>query len=118
MVERIPEAFRTMFHNSSSIYTLDDTTFKDIHTGFSEVVSEVGVDTESEEFLENVYDRIQQLANEGKIKLYIYPNKPKEIPQDSSDLIDKQIRQHQRNHSPITKKSFERVVLLHPYFNR
>ena len=52
MVERIPEAFNTMFSNSSSIYTLDDTTFKDIHTGFAEVVSEVGVNTESEEFLE------------------------------------------------------------------
>ncbi len=115
MVERIPEAFNTMFSNSSSIYTLDDTTFKDIHTGFAEVVSEVGVNTESEEFLENVYDAIKKIANNGKIQLYIYPNKPKEIPQDSSDLIDKQIRQDQRSNSPITKQSFERIVLLHPY---
>lgn len=37
-----------MFSNSSSIYTLDDSTFKDIHTGFAEVVSEVGVDISSE----------------------------------------------------------------------
>ncbi len=115
LVERIPEAFNTMFSNSSSIYTLDDATFKDIHTGFAEVVSEVGVNTESEEFIENVYDNIKRLANEGKIKLYIYPNKPKEIPQDSSDLIDKQIKQNQRDNNPITKKSFERIVLLHPY---
>lgn len=115
MVERIPEAFNTMFSNSSSIYTLDDTTFKDIRTGFAEVVSEVGVNTKSEEFLGNVYDAIKKLANDGKIQLYIYPNKPKEISQDSSDLIDKQIRQQQRNNIPITKQSFERIVLLHPH---
>lgn len=114
MVERIPEAFNTMFSNSSSIYTINDMTFKDIRTGFAEVVSEVGVDTESEEYLENVYDAIKKLANNGKIQLYIYPNKPKEIPQDSSDLIDKQIKQQQRNNSSITKQSFERIVLLHP----
>lgn len=115
IVERIPEAFNTMFSNSSSIYTLNDTTFKDIHTGFAEVVSEVGVNTNSEEHLDSVYDAIKNLANEGKIQLYTYPNKPKDIPMDSSDLIDKQIRQQQRNNQPITKESFERLILLHPY---
>jgi len=111
IVERIPEAFNTMFSNSSSIYTLSDSTFKDIKTGFAEVVSEVGVDVISEEFIPNVYDSIKKLANEGKIKLFMYPNKPKDIPQDSSDLIDREIRYS----SHLTKKSFERIILLHPY---
>lgn len=115
IIERIPEAFNTMFNNSSSIYTLDDTTFKDIHTGFAEVVSEVGVNTNSEEHFDSVYDAIKKLENEGKIQLYTYPDKPKDIPMDSSDLIDKQIRQQLRNNQPVTKKSFERLVLLHPY---
>lgn len=114
MVERIPEAFSTMFDNSASIYTLDDATFKDIHTGFSEVVSETSVFTKKEEFLPNVYEEIKKMAQEGKIQLYTYPNKPKEIPQDNSDLIDKQIRQEQREHHPVTKKSFERIIFLHP----
>ncbi len=115
LVERIPEAFNTMFSNSSSIYTLNDTTFKDIHTGLGEVVSDVGVNIEGEEVIENVYDNIKRLAMEGKIQLYPYPNKPNEIPQDNSDLIDKQIKQDQRDNHPITKKSFERIILLHPY---
>ncbi len=115
LVERIPEAFNTMFHNSASIYTLDDATFQDIHTGFAEVVSEVGVNIESEEFIENVYDKIKKLADEGKIQLYIYPNRPERIPLDNSDLIEKQIKHNQRNNTPITKSSFERIVLLHPY---
>lgn len=115
IVERIPEVFNTMFNNSSSIYTLDDTTFKNIHTGFAEVVSEVGVNVNCEEYLESVYDAIKNLAREGKVKLYNFPNKPKEIPMDSSDLIDKQIRHLQRNSQPITKECFERLILLHPY---
>ena len=41
----------------------------------------------------------------------MYPNKPKDIPQDSSDLIDREIRYS----SHLTKKSFERIILLHPY---
>lgn len=110
LVERIPEAFNTMFSNSASIYTLDDKTFKDINTGFSELVSNVGVNTISEEYIENVYNKIKELEQNGLIKLYTYPNKPKEIPTDNSDFIDKEIKQSKS----ITRKSFERLILLHP----
>lgn len=110
LVERIPEAFNTMFSNSASIYTLDDSTFKDINTGFSELVSNLGVNTISEEYIENVYNKIKELEQNGLVKLYTYPNKPKEIPNDNSDLIEKEIRQNKS----ITKKSFERLILLHP----
>lgn len=114
IVERIPEGFNAMFSNSSSIYTLDDSTFKDIHTGFAEVVSEVGVDTSSEERIDNVYDELKRLNQEGKIKLYMYPNRPKEMPFDNSDLIRKQLNQFKRNNSSITKNGFNRLILLHP----
>lgn len=110
LVERIPEGFNTMFSNSASIYTLDDSTFKDINTGFSELVSNVGANVISEEFIENVYDKIKELQKNGLIKLYTYPNKPKEIPNDNSDLIEKEIKQSKS----ITRKSFERLILLHP----
>ena len=114
IVERIPGALKTMFDCSSSIYTLDDTTFKDIHTGFSEVVSEVGVDITSEEQIDNLYEEIKKLAHQGKVKIYYYPNKPKEIPIDNSDLIEKHIAQNKRMNKPVTKESFERIILLHP----
>lgn len=114
LVERIPEAFNTMFSNSASIYTLDDSTFKDINTGFSELVSNVGVNTISEEYIENVYDKIKALEQNGLVKLYTYPNKPKEIPTDNSDLIDKEIRQNERENKSITRESFKRLILLHP----
>lgn len=114
LVERIPEAFNTMFSNNASIYTLDDKTFKDINTGFSELVSNVGVNTISEEYIENVYDKIKELQKNGLVKLYTYPNKPKEIPNDNSDLIEKEIRQNKRKNKSITRESFERLILLHP----
>lgn len=114
IVERIPEGFNTMFSNSSSIYTLNDKTFKDIHTGFAELVSEVGVNTNSEEKIDNVYEELKKLDQEGKIELYLYPNKPKEIPSDNSDLIQKELNQLKREGAPINKEVFERLILLHP----
>jgi len=35
LVERIQNAFNTMFNNSSSIYILESKSFKDINTGFA-----------------------------------------------------------------------------------
>lgn len=114
LVERIPEGFNTMFSNSSSIYTVDDRSFKDINTGFSEYVSEVGTDILSEEYIDRVYDEIKKLEEQGKVKIYTYPQKPLGHPEDNSDLIDKQLEQDKRSNRPTTRESFERLILLHP----
>lgn len=114
VVERIPGAFAKMFNNSSSIYTVPSLSFKDIHTGFSEFVSDVSVNIDSEEKIENVYKKLKELDKSGIIKLYHYPNRPKEIPIDDTDLIRKQINQANRNHQEITKKTFRRLLYLHP----
>lgn len=115
LVERVPNGFETMFNNSSSIYTVKDTTFKDIKTGFVEVVSDVGVDVLSEEKIENVYQKVEELAEKGIIKIYYYPNKPTCIPQDDSDLIEIEIRQSERKNKEISRRTFERLLLLHPH---
>ena len=65
LVENIPGVFEKMFSNSSSIYSFSDETFKDIYTGFEDVVSEVGVDVVNEEYCENVYDGL--LAAEREV---------------------------------------------------
>lgn len=114
IVERIPKAFDTMFSNESSIYTVNDSFFKNIHTGFSEVVSEVGVDVLKEEKILNVYNSIKEMEKKGKVKLYIYPNRPDRIPNDDRDLIEKIINQCQRNNENITKNKFKRLLFLHP----
>lgn len=114
IVERVPNGFGAMFSNSASLYTIEDSTFKNINTGFAEVVSEVGVDIKTEEKIENVYEKIKELEKLGVVKLYNYPNKPNEIPFDNSDLIDKQLKQLKRNNKPVRKEEFNRLVLLHP----
>lgn len=114
LVENIPGAFDKMFSNSSSIYSFSDETFKDIHTGFEEVVSEVGVDVVDEEYCENVYDGLLDAEKEGLVKIYRYPNKPEGLKQDGSDILDKWRRYKNEMNRDFTKDNFDRLVYLHP----
>ncbi len=114
LVENIPGAFDKMFSNSSSIYSFSDETFKDIHTGFEEVVSEVGVDVVNEEYCENVYDGLLKAEKEGLVKIYRYPNKPSGFKQDGSDILDKWRRYKYKMNKEFTKNEFDRLIYLHP----
>ena len=114
LVERVPMGFDLMFNNSASIYTLSDTNFKNIKTGFAEVVSETSVDILKEERINNVYQKLEELQTSGLIKIYRYPDRPKNIPLDDYDLIEKELMQAQRRNKPITRENFERLLLLHP----
>ena len=98
LIERVPNAFKTMYSNESSLYTVPDTTFKDIHTGFSELVSTSEVETLSETRIPNVYDKVKELESSGKVEIYRFPNRPNVIPEDDSDLVMNQIKQNERNH--------------------
>ncbi len=53
-----------MFNNSFSIYTVDATTFKEINTGFDEVVSDVAVPVLKEEKYPSVYEALKKLEKE------------------------------------------------------
>ena len=114
LVERIPNGFETMFSNSASIYTVEDTTFQDIHTGFSELVSDQPVRILNEERVENVYEKIKELEQDGLIQLYYYPDRPEKIPEDDSDLINVELRMAQMKNRKIRKENFERLLFLHP----
>ena len=114
LVENIPGAFDKMYSNDSSIYTLPDETFKDIHTGFEEVVSEVGVDVISKEYCENVFEGLLKAEKEGLVKIYRYPNKPEELKTDNSDIIDKWRHYKYDMHKEFDKNEFDRFVYLHP----
>ena len=99
-----------MFSNSASIYTVEDTTFQDIHTGFSELVSDQPVRILNEERVENVYEKIKELEQDGLIQLYYYPDRPEKIPEDDSDLINVELRMAQiRN---------RKIIIFSPQFIR
>lgn len=103
-----------MFSNSSSIYSLSDETFKDIYTGFEEVVSEIGVDVVNEEYCENVYEGLLQAEREGLVKIYRYPNKPVGFKYDGSDILDKWRRYKYKMNKDFSKNEFDRLAYLHP----
>ena len=67
-----------------------------------EVVSDKEVNIIKEEHIDNVYDEIIRLSNEGKIKLYLYPKRPERIPLDNSDLIPK-VKNWEKNGYNIQK---------------
>lgn len=114
LVENIPGALEKMYANSSSIYSFSDETFKDIHTGFAEVVSEVGVDVVEEECYESVYDAILELEREGLLKIYRYPDKPIGMKPDGSDILDKYRYYKYKLNKEISKNDFDRLVYLRP----
>ena len=114
LVEYIPGAFEKMFSNSASIYSISDDTFKDIHTGFKEVVSEVEVDVLNEEYYENIYDGLLKAVDEGLLKIYRYPTKPHSLKPDGLNIIDKWRYYKNKLNKEFTKEQFDRFVFLHP----
>lgn len=114
LVERIPKGFDVMFNNEAAIYTLSDCSFKDIKTGFAEMVSEEKAKVIDEEDITNVYQELEKLNEAGLIKMYHYPERPMSIPRDDSDLIEKELRQAERNNRKVNRSTFERLLFLHP----
>ena len=112
LVELIPGAFDKMYSNDASIYTLSSDTFKDINTGFDEVVSNVAVDVISEDYISNVWDELLKFEQEGLLKIYRYPNKPDYISEDY--LIDKWRMYKDQMNVIYDKNRFDRFVYLHP----
>lgn len=93
LVERKPLMFKKIFNCSGYIYKLDASNFVEGQTGWpAEVVSNTDEEVISFEYIDNVYDELIKLDNEGLIKLYLYPNRPDYVPLDNSDLIFKVLR--------------------------
>lgn len=92
LVERKARMFDEIFNLSGSLYTLRGDQFKSGKTGWSaEVVSEFEQPIIDEEHIENVLQKITELAEQGELQLYRFPNRPNFIPLDNSDLIPKVI---------------------------
>lgn len=114
LVERVPECFSVIYNTSASVYTLESDSFKDIHTGFTEVVSETAVDVVQEEKIPNVYQELERLEKEGLIQIYHYPKRPESIPKDDLDLLERTIEYTKMKNESVNKLTFERLLYLHP----
>lgn len=114
LVERIPGGFEANFHTKSSIYKLNADSFKDIATGFLELVSDQPVDVLEEELIEDVYQRLIELHEQNLIHIYFYPNRRKEIPEDDHDLVEKCLSWAKLDHKRLDATVFENLLFLHP----
>lgn len=69
LVERKPLMFKKIFNCSGYIYKLDASNFMEGQTGWpGEVVSNTDEEVISFEYIDNVYDELIKLDNEGLIK--------------------------------------------------
>ena len=115
LIERIPGAFNKMFSNDFSLYYLDSFYFKNINTGFNEIVSEKRVPVIKEEQYKKLSIALEQLVKENKLNIYYYPSRPDYIPSDDYDLINK-IRNIYINklNKKYTTREISRWIFLHP----
>ena len=114
ITERVPGAFDRMFNNPFSLYTLPIDTFKDIKTGFAEVVSDTSVKVLKEEKYPNVYEALKKLEQEGKIRLISYDKESKLTKSDEMKMLENFVVFQKRNGKTFSKYDFEDMVFLHP----
>lgn len=103
-----------MFNNPFSLYTLSIDTFKDIKTGFAEVVSDTSVKVLKEEKYPNVYEALKKLEQEGKIRLISYDKESKLTKSDEMKMLENFVAFQKRNGKIFSKYDFEDMVFLHP----
>lgn len=95
-----------MFNNPFSLYTLPIDTFKDIKTGFAEVVSDTSVKVLKEEKCSNVYEALKKLEQEGKIRLISYDKESKLTKSDEMKMLENFVAFQKRNGKTFSKYDF------------
>ncbi len=111
LVERKQGMFDKVFDLPGSLYTLKGDNFQSGKTGWwAEVISEYEEEIINEEYIDNVLLKLNELAIQGKLQLYKYPNRPDFIPLDNSDLIPKIINWNKRGF----ENSIKEFLQLYP----
>lgn len=89
IVERWPGILNKIYTTQASLYKLDGKNFN--HYDYlwqPEVISFFDEPVLEEIEIENVLEKLRIFQNEGRLKIYDYPNRPDDIPMDNSDLIE------------------------------
>lgn len=119
LVERYDGAFDKIFNTSGSLYTLNGENFNSGKTSWSaEVVSEFDEQVLEEEYINNINEKLDELAHNGELQLYRYPNRPKYIPSDNSDLIEKYIKYEEMGHCGAINDLLKRYPNLREKINK
>ena len=110
IVERYPNALEAYRNTKGSLYRLDRKYFKSGQTNWNEkVVSTHVVPVKEEWVIDDALSIIKKLALKNLIKIYYYPSRPRCIPKNDSDILEKAIRWEQEGRE--VRKNF---FTLHP----
>jgi len=93
LVERRPGILEQLYNKEGYLYELDGSTFDHYDYLWSlEMISfEKEIKPINKIYYPNILDAIIEEEKKGNIKIYRYPKRPKDIPLDNSDLIEKYI---------------------------
>ncbi len=93
LVERRPGVLEKLYNKEGYLYELDGTTFNHYDYLWSqEVISfESEIKPLNKIYYPNILDALIEEEKKGNITIYRYPNRPKNMPFDNSDLIKKYI---------------------------
>lgn len=105
LVERRPGVLKNLYDKEGYLYELDGKTFEHYDYLWSlEVISfEHLIKPLKKTYIPNILDVIRKDAANGNLTLYEYPDRPKDMPLDNSDLIEKYVR--------FEEQGFEGAVL-------
>ncbi len=94
IVERREGVLKELYSREGYLYTIDGSTFRhEDYLWSPEVIStEPSLKPLDCTYYPNVLEALEDEARNGKLVIYEYPNRPKDVPLDNSDLIDKYIR--------------------------
>lgn len=93
LVERRPGILEKLYNKEGYLYELDGTTFNHYNYLWSqEVISfENEIKPLNKTKIPNILDALIEEEKQGNLIIYRYPNRPKDVPSDNSDLIEKYI---------------------------
>ncbi len=93
LVERREGVLKSIYNTDGYIYELDGSTFSHYdYLGSKEVISfENSLVPLSKTHYKNILEALLLEEEKGNLKIYKYPTRPRNVPLDNSDLIDKYI---------------------------
>lgn len=114
LVERRKGVLKKLYDKEGYLYELDGSSFNHYDFLWSlEVISfEKSIIPLRKTLYPNILETLKEEEQKGNIKIYRYPNRPKDLPLDNSDLIDKYIGFEKRG---ITG-AIDKLLQIYPEF--
>ena len=112
IVERREGVLKETYNKEGYLYEMDGTTFEHYDFLWSpEVISkEKSIKINNCIYYPNILEELKEEVKRGNLIIYEYPNRPKKVPLDNSDLINKYIEFENKGH----KGAIDNLLMVYP----